>query len=591
MTTTLGHALINSVLPKEHQISGPVTKKDLRKALVAYARTDPAGYARDIPKLKAIGDEVATYEGLSVGLDDISPMYKERAPILADARSKVKNAKNDKEVSAALVETQNKLLDMTRSHPGDLGIMARSGGRGDMSQLMKTVSSPGVIGDYHGKAIPYLIERGYGEGLSPAEAWIAGAESRGQVIRGQLETADPGELGKLMSTMMSGQVIAATDCGTKNGIMMSPNDSSILGRYVAGTNTLINSREQSAFIKNGRQLKVRSPMTCELHQGICQKCRGVEPNGKLPEIGTNVGIKSGQALAEPITQMTLSAKHGASLVEGADESIPVGVKAVRQFLEVPTSFMSKATLAKATGTISGVDKAPQGGHNITIGTITHYVPPTRKVIVGKGDKVEAGDTLSSGVPNPAEIVAHKGLGAGRMYLVNSFSKVYEDAGKSVDKRHLETLAKSQLNYVKLRNGIGDFLPGEVVPYNQFAGMLKDTAENVSVAKAQGRILAEPTLQHLPGTRVSNSMIADFKQAGIHKVGVTDTDVEADAIMTSASRTPLLNPNWMERLSHRYQKDTLLDAAQYGEKSDLHGYNPYSAIAFGKELRKGPQGTY
>jgi hypothetical protein len=311
----------------------------------------------------------------------------------------------------------------------------------------------------------------------------------------------------------------------------------------------------------------------------------------VPEIGQNVGIRSSQALGEPLTQMALSSKHGVSLVSGGDDDSPEGLKAVRQFLEVPTSFLGRATLAKTNGVVDKIEAAPQGGHHVYVGNTSHYVPPTKKVAVGRGDKVEAGDRVSTGVPNPAEIVQYKGLGAGRKYLVDSYKKVYEMQGTDMDPRHFETLAKSQLNFVKVNSSIGDFLPGEIVPYNKFIQTAIADSKDTSLSGSLGKTLAEPVLHHLPGTRITQSMLQDFKTAGLKRVKITEDDVDVEAVMAPASRTPLLNPDWMERLSHRYQKDTLLDAVQYGEQSNLHGHTPYTAIAFGKELRKGPRGTY
>jgi DNA-directed RNA polymerase subunit beta' len=588
---TLGQVLINSLLPKENHIEGVVNKKTLRKALVSYAKNDPEGYSRNVPKLKKIGDSIATYEGFSVGLDDISPEYGKRDPIIKAAKTALKKASTDKEINKILIDTQSKLLDASKTHPGDLATLANSGGRGNAAQLMKTITSPVVIGDYKGKPIPFFVERSYSQGLSPAEAWIAGDESRSQVIKGQLGTADPGELGKIMATMMSGQVISNTDCGTRNGILMDPADPSILGRFICGSNVLIDSRKQSELVKSKSQVKVRSPMTCEEASGICQKCRGIESTGRVADIGQNVGIRSSQALGEPLTQMALSSKHGVSLVAGGDDDSPEGLKAVRQFLEVPTSFLGRATLSKEAGKVSKIEAAPQGGFHVSVGAASHYVPPTKKVEVERGQVVEAGDRLSSGVPNPAEVVQYKGLGAGRKYLVDSYRKVYEMQGTDMDQRHFETLAKSQLNFVKVNSSVGDFLPGEIVPYNKFIQVAISNPEESSVKDSLGKTLAEPVLHHLPGTRITQGMLQDFKSAGLRKVKVTEDEIEAEAVMAPASRTPLLNPDWMERLSHRYQKDTLLDAVQYGERSNLHGHTPYTAIAFGKELRKGPKGTY
>ena len=590
LSGTLGSVLVNSYLPKEYRQTKPITKSTLKKSMLSLARKDPSMYARIIPEVKKLGDEFATYEGISVGLDDIAPQYAERDKILKRASQDFWKAKDTKFSTKILLDAQARLRDLTLRHPGDMGMMARSGGRGSVNQLMKSTTSPVVVGDYHGAPHQYLIERGYSEGLSPAEGWLAGDESRGQLIKGQLSTADPGELGKIMATMMSGEVVASNDCKTKNGILMSYDDPNIMGRYLAGTSTVIDNRVFQQIKSKRRAVKVRSPMTCELTKGVCAKCQGRDSYDRVPDIGTNMGIRAAQALAEPLTQMALSAKHGVSLVSGTSAT-PTGVTAVRQFLEVPGSFLAKATLASKTGKISSVEKAPQGGYDVYVGESQHYIPPNRGLKVKKGQSVEAGDVLSGGLPAPNELVAYKGLGAGRRYLVDSFHDVYKDSGIDVDKRHLELMVKSQLSSVRIVDEIPGFLPGEVVPYNSVMGALKNQIRNETVKKSMGQYLAKPVLHHIPGTQITNSMLKDFSIAGIKRLPVVPTMPKIEAVMYPASRTPLLNPNWMQRLGHRYQKATLLQAAQQGEMAEIHGLDPVPGLVIGKEFRHGPGGTY
>ena len=591
MKGTLGQVLINAALPEQYRMTGPVTKKTLAGNMLEYVRDDPEGYARTIPEVKQLGDEFATFEGISVGLDDIAPEYKKRDAIFKKVRTKFWNTAHGSDAAVKILrDTQDKIQSLTAGHPGDMGLMARSGGRGNMNQLMKAVGSPVIVGNFDGTPNPFMIERGYSEGLSPAEAWIAGDESRGQIIKGQLGTADPGDLGKIMASMMSAQVVAGEDCGTTNGIMMDADDVHILGRYLAGPNTLVTSRERQRIMRAGSRVKVRSPMTCELPRGVCRFCRGTEPDGKLPDIGTNVGIRSAQALSEPLVQMQLSSKHGVSLVAGETEG-PTGLTAVRQFLEVPSSFFSKATLADHDGKVDRVDVAPQGGFNVYVGASEHYVPPGRSIKVSKGQKVEAGDILSSGVPAPNEVVRHKGLGAGRRYLADAFHGVYADAGIGMDKRHLETLVKSQLNSVRVVDKIPGFLPGDVVPYQDVVSSLRGAVVSTPIAKAKGLYLGQAALHHVPGTPINGGMVKDFKEAGLASVGTLESMPKVEAVMLSASRTPLLNPNWMQRLGHRYQKATLLQAAQQGELADLHSHDPTPGLVVGREYRRGPGGTY
>ena len=582
--------LINSKLPRDYKLAGELTTKALKTNLLAMAKANPEMYKIVAPKIKKLGDEFSTYEGISVGLDDIEPEYHKRNPIINNAKRSLRSsAGNKKKTMSILLDTQGKLRDLTSKHPGDMGMMARSGSRGNMNQLMKMVSSPGIVGDYDGAPIPYLIERGYSEGLAPAEAWIAGDESRSQVIKGQLGTAEPGEMQKVLASVMSEQVISAPDCGTRNGITLSSEDPAIEGRYTT-SGKLIEGREAASLARRGGNVRVRSPMTCEQDSGVCQKCMGTSTKGKSFDIGSNVGIRSAQSLSEPLTQMVLSAKHGVSLVEG-DHNIPRGLAAFKQFVEVPKNFFHRAPIAEKSGKVTAISAAPQGGLDIDIEGMAHYVPPGRDLKIKKGQQVSAGDVISSGIVAPDDVVRHKGLGEGREYLVKSLRDVYRDSGKDLDPRHFELLARSQLNYVRVQGGVPGYIPGDVVSVPNVRKAFEGMGREYSVKDSLGKVITVPVGLHLPGTRVTKGVQDSLNREGIKTLKATSSSARLEPIMAAATRTPLLNPNWMQRLGYRYQKATLINAATFGETSDIHSHNPVPALAVGKELRRDSKGRY
>ena len=586
----LADILVNDKLPTDYKISGPLTTKNLKSSMLRLAKDSPESYKFVAPKIKKLGDEFSTFEGISVGLDDIEPEYTKRNPIINNAKRLLRTAgSNHKAKMSILLDTQSKLRDLTSKHPGDMGMMARSGSRGNMNQLMKMVSSPGIVGDWDGSPVPFLIERGYSEGLSPAEAWIAGDESRSQVIKGQLGTAEPGEMQKVLASVMSEQVIAAPDCGTTNGILFDAGDNALEGRYTT-SGSLIDGKEAANIARGGKPIRVRSPMTCDTGSGVCQKCMGVNNRGRAYSIGQNVGIRSAQSLSEPLTQMALSAKHGVSLVEG-DVNTPKGLAAFKQFIEVPKNFFQRAPISELTGKVNSITKAPQGGFDLDIEGTQHYVPPGRNLHVKKGQKLEAGDTLASGIVAPDDVIRHKGLGAGREYLMKSLRNVYSESGKDMDPRHLELLAKSQLNYVKVDSGLPGFIPGDVVSISQIRKAFAGKGSELSTKESIGKVLTATHGNHLPGTRVTKRVAEDLNNQGIKRVKATGSPMRLTPVMASATRTPLLNPNWMQRLGYRYQKATIINAATFGEKADLHSHNPLPALAVGHEMRRDIKGRY
>lgn len=581
---TLGQAIIQSTMPQGYRPSGSFGPSEVKDNLINLARDNPDKFAQVAPRIKKLGDEFSTYEGLTVGLDDIEPEYKKRDPIIKETKRQLRGQTDPNKIGQILHSAQQRMLKATSTHAGDMGVMARSGAKGNITQLMKTVSSPVVVGDPTGRPVPYLFERGYGEGLSPAEAWIGAVEARHQGNAANTAVSAPGEMSKVMAQNMLRLVVAQNDCGTRNGIMMDAKDPSIIGRYLAGSNQPIDSMKRRAIAKKGGKIKVRSALTCELDEGICQKCSGKDAYDKDPEIGMNIGVRSAQAITEPLSQMALSSRHGVALVKG-DADKPAGLKAFKQTVEMPEAFYMKAPVSEVMGKVESISKAPQGGFDLNIGGTPHYVPPKRTLKVKVGQKLEGGDVLSSGIPNPSDIIKHKGIGAGREYMVRSLKDVYDSEGISVDPKHLEMAARSQINYVKALDKVGDYLPGEIMPYQEARKAFKESGVLTPLSKSVGKVLTKPELQHMPGTRVNNYMLKDFRDAGISKIEVSDTKPKFEPVAMSASRTPLLNPNWMQRLGWRYQKSTLIDAATSGEEANLEGYNPYAALVSGSFGRK------
>jgi hypothetical protein len=393
---------------------------------------------------------------------------------------------------------------------------------------------------------------------------------------------------------MNDKLVTMPDCGTKNGILMNASDPHVVDRYEAVTNRLITPQVAAHLAAENKEVVVRSPMTCEAPHGICQKCQGLDPSGHVHLIGTNVGMRAAQAMAEPLTQFSLNAKHGGRVTAaGGDKKQLEGIKGVRQLLEIPTSFMHKAVLAEHDGKVSNIETAPQGGSYVHINDIRHYVPPDQKVVVSTGQSLFAGDVLSDGVPRPDEIVKHKGLGEGRRYLVDALHDVYKRSGAEIDKRHLETLARSVLSHVQIVDPGPDdtFMKGDVVDYNRFRAALDHSRKSMSLEDAHGETLAKDVFHFTAGTRVTPSVAETLARRNIKTVDVADQAPVSAPLMRPASRTPLLRADWMARLGHRYLKETLLAGAHRGDVSDLHSYNPIPAYAAGSEFGQGEEGRY
>ena len=599
MIKTLGQHLVDDTIPSAYRPQGVYTKGALFKSMLRLAKDDPELYAKTIVKVKNIGDEIATMEGLSVGLDDIEPVYAKRDAVMAPAIKAFEKAKTREDRQKIVGKAQSDLLDYSKHHPGTMGDMARSGGRGNMIQLMKAVGSPTAANDEQDQVQPWLIRHSYSEGLKPADWWAANREARMAAAKSTIEVSEPGDLSKIIANNTMGQVITIHDCHTTNGLSMSTATVNALDRYLAqragkyAANTLVTKRMLDELARDGTlNILVRSPMTCEAQTGTCQMCMGNTVTGKLNRIGDNVGIRAAHALGEPLTQLALNAKHGVRTAGGSTGVS--GLAGFRALIETPATFKGKAALAPRDGTVSRIEKAPQGGHYIYIGAERVHTPEGFAPKVTVGQLVHAGDVLTDGTPKPNEIVMHKGLGAGRQYLVNELSGIYTSSGIDVDRRHLEVLAKSMLNHLDVtqadpnKHGI---IRGDVIDYNKFRSVASKAKETVPLEEAEGKFLADPVQEHLPGTLLTAGMIADLRRRGVSRVTVSDLDVRVTPRMAAATRNPLLNPDWLARAGHRYLKNTLVEGAARGDISNIRGTHPIPAMVFNPEFGDGDSGDY
>ena len=110
---TLGEALINTTLPKEYRVGKGSNARDLKDALTSYAKDNPTQFSRDVPKIKKLGDEFATFEGITVGLDDIEPEYSRRDPILRKAKSRLRSARTASDITSILLDAQSGMKDIS----------------------------------------------------------------------------------------------------------------------------------------------------------------------------------------------------------------------------------------------------------------------------------------------------------------------------------------------------------------------------------------------------------------------------------------------------------------------------------------------
>jgi hypothetical protein len=291
-----------------------------------------------------------------------------------------------------------------------------------------------------------------------------------------------------------------------------------------------------------------------------------------------VGIAAAQAISEALTQGSLSSKHAGG-VAGADKAVS-GFQLINQLFNPPKHFPGGATHAQVSGTVRAIQPAAQGGHYVTVGATEHYVPHERKLQVKLGDEIESGDTLSSGVPNPTELVKHFGIGEARRKFTNQFMEAYRDAGMTAHRRNVELVARGLIDHVRMDDTHGDYLPDDIVPYSRLEHSWepREGTEHMKPDRAVGKYLERPILHYTIGTPVRKSMLPVFKEFGVENVAVHHEPPPFAPQMVRAVDHLLYDPDWMTKHLGGNIKKTMLDAAVRGGTSDLVGTSYVAPLA-------------
>lgn len=580
----------------------PLDKGGVNKLISNIIRNGGRDAGNGISRVSAEFYNQATEQGYSTPLDDYHNDSEDRSVMMQEYKTKVSqivaNTKlNSSEKEDALndltTEYGKKLTDQNLeymlSKSSTAAKMALTGARGNPAQLQQGTSTPLMSKDIKGKPIPVAITSSYAEGLSPAEQLAMSYWGRGNTVSAQLATSKPGAMFKSITPNVYHEVITMPDCHTTNGDMVDISDKrKLINRYEAGTNHLIDESYYKELKHSGKTMvKVRSVLTCEADEGICQKCYGKDSRATLPDIGENVGVLAAQSASEVLTQMVLSTKHDAKAGKGAK---PFDV--VSNLLVNPGSFKNKATLATLNGEVTDIIKTPLNDHKVFINGVEHFVPKERKLHVQKGDTVRIGQELSNGIANPRELVSLRGTGEGRKYMTNTLRSIYEGEGNDLDTRHFDLLAKNMIKHVEITNpGNTDYLVGQRVNINSLHKHLSGDAEEMPIDSALGKVLAKGVLHMTIGTTLDADHIQDLKAHGINRVVVSRSDLGIVPIVPGLNSVKQLDENWVSKLAARDLGKTLKTGVALGQSSDISSTDPIASYIMGSHFGEGKGGRY
>ncbi|SFL35101.1 DNA-directed RNA polymerase subunit beta' [Lysobacter sp. cf310] len=382
--TTVGRALLREILPDGLPFAlanTELTKKNISRLINSCYRMlglkDTVVFA---DKLMYTGFAYATRAGVSIGIDDMI-IPKEKEGIVAEAEGEVLEIQQQYQSGLVTAgERYNKVVDIwsrtnervakammdaigtdhitnakgeavDQKSMNSLYIMADSGARGSQAQIRQLAGMRGLMARPDGSIIETPIKANFREGLNVQEYFNSTHGARKGLADTALKTANSGYLTRRLVDVAQDVVITETDCGTVEGLMMTPIVEGgdvveplrdrVLGRVVAEDVFLPGNDEDPIVTRNTlldeawvakledasvQSIKVRSTITCESAFGVCAHCYGRDlGRGHLVNHGEAVGVVAAQSIGEPGTQLTMRTFHigGAASRAAAIDNVTV----------------------------------------------------------------------------------------------------------------------------------------------------------------------------------------------------------------------------------------------------------------------------
>ena len=381
--TTVGRILLWDIVPTGiafEMVNRAMVKKAISQVINHSYRVvglKPTVIFAD--QLMYMGYDFSTKSGSSIGVNDFE-IPAAKVDIITRAENEVKEIES--QFASGLVtqgEKYNKVIDIW-SRANDLvaksmmeGISteavinrdgeeerqdsfnsvfmyADSGARGSPAQIRQLAGMRGLMARPDGSIIETPIIANFREGLTVLQYFISTHGARKGLADTALKTANSGYLTRRLVDVAQDLVITEVDCGTDEGITMTPVieggdvieslGDRMLGRIMArdvidpqtgdvllAAGTVVDEKLVLDIEEMGiDEVTVRSPIACETRYGICSTCYGRDlARGHVANVGEAVGVIAAQSIGEPGTQLTMRTFHigGAASRASAVDSVQV----------------------------------------------------------------------------------------------------------------------------------------------------------------------------------------------------------------------------------------------------------------------------
>ena len=457
--TTVGRALLFEILPKG--LSFDLINQDMSKKAIS-ATINACYRALGLKETVVFADQLmytgfhyATRAGVSFGIDDIV-IPEQKTRIVTSADNEVKEiqeqyasglvtngerynkvvdiwSRANDQVAKAMMEKlgSEEATDSRGSHHkqksfNSIFMMADSGARGSAAQIRQLAGMRGLMAKPDGSIIETPITANFREGLNVLQYFISTHGARKGLADTALKTANSGYLTRRLVDVAQDLVVTEIDCGTVNGLTMTPLveggdvvealGERVLGRVLAddilkpGTEEVLIARGTLLDEKLVRlletegvdQIKVRSPITCKTRYGVCSHCYGRDlARGRPISIGEAVGVIAAQSIGEPGTQLTMRTFHigGAASRAAAASSVEVRNKGVIRFHHVKTVVHEKGHLVAVSrsGELGVVDDFGRERER-------YKIPYGAMISVKEGSLVSGGQVVATWDPHTHPVI-------------------------------------------------------------------------------------------------------------------------------------------------------------------------------------------
>jgi DNA-directed RNA polymerase subunit beta' len=636
MHTTVGRIIFNDILPKELGYINEDINKGALKSLIGRSYKmlgSDEGMASMLDGLKELGFKFAMRSGISISMADVEvpgdkprliEQAEERAKLLENQHSEglITDDERYKGIVDVWMQTTDRIktaLSNSMSRQGSVYMMATSGAKGNISQITQMAGMRGLMTNPSGKIIDFPIKSSLREGLSTLEYFISTHGARKGLADTALRTSGSGYLTRRLVDVTQDVIVREADCGdtigtwsdepTEKGVLpvfsdrmvgrlaASPMADPKTGEVIVDRDEEIDEAKAARIMAAGiKRAHVRSPLSCQSRQGVCQKCYGRDlARGKPIDMYTAVGIVAAQSIGEPGTQLTLRTFHTGGVV-GLD--ITSGLPRVEELFE--------ARPPKAQAIISEIDGVAEiieneDGRWITISssemfTDEYALPKGWHAAVKDGARVEPGMILAApkaAKKGEAEIVAEPLLArvAGEVQLeADKLVIRYEES----DERKYVVPAATHIrvvtgDVVKAGQQLTD---GSINPQDILAVLGKDAVQRYLVDEVQKVYCSQGV--HINDKHIEVIVRQMLSRVRIESTGDTDfiprelidryrfeennakvlaeggEPATAQTVLMGITRASLSTESWLAAASFQETTRVLTEAAIHGKVDRLVG---------------------